>query len=297
MSITTGQTLQHKFVNVKGIRMHYVTMGNGPLLLFLHGFPEFWNSWRHQISFFSKNFTVVAPDMRGYGETDRPKEIGHYRIEILVNDIAELISSIGQKSASAIVGHDWGGIVAWAATMMAPSITEKLVVINSPHPGIVQRNAFRNYAQMQKSWYMFFFLLQDAPESVLSQNNFAILKDMFRISTKRKDKFTSNDLESYVSSWNKKGGLTGGLNYYRANLNAEFWGNLSESIPFPKVEIPTLQIWAEDDIFLGKELTEGTKDFVDAPFSLKTIPNCGHWVQQEAPEEVNRFISEFLYEN
>jgi len=274
--------------------MHYVTIGEGPLIVFLHGFPEFWRSWKHQISFFSKKFKVVALDMRGYGETERPIQVEEYRIEKLARDVTELIDSLGQNKAT-VVGHDWGGAVAWATAMMNPSFVEKLIVMNAPHPTIVQRNAFRNYTQMQKSWYMFFFLLEKAPEKVLSRNNFEILKHVFEISIKRKDRFSLSDIEEYVSSWSKEGGITGGLNYYRANLNEEFWGNLGESIPFPKIKIPTLQIWAEDDMFLGKELAEGTKEFiVDAPFSLKVIPNCGHWVQQEAPEEVNQIMEEFL---
>jgi pimeloyl-ACP methyl ester carboxylesterase len=295
MAANTGDLLlHHEFANINGIKMHYVTIGEGPLIVFLHGFPEFWKSWKHQISFFSKKFKVVALDMRGYGETERPIQVGEYRIEKLARDVTELIDSLGQKKAT-VVGHDWGGAVAWATAMMNPSFVEKLIVMNAPHPAIVQRNAFRNYAQMQKSWYMFFFLLEKAPEKVLSRNNFELLKHMFEISIKRKDRFSLSDIEEYVSSWSKEGGITGGLNYYRANLNEEFWGNLGESIPFPKIKIPTLQIWAEDDMFLGKELTEGTKEFVvDAPFSLNVIPNCGHWVQQEAPEEVNQIMEEFL---
>ncbi len=285
--------LQHKFVNVNGIIMHYVTIGNGPLIVFLHGFPEFWYSWRYQIPFFSKHFKVVVPDMRGYGETEKPAEINEYRIEKLVADIVELIHSLGQEKAI-VVGYDWGGAIAWSVAMMSPSIVEKLIVMNIPHPAVLQKNAFRNYEQMQKSWYMFFFLLQDVPENRLSSNNFEFLKHLFEISIKRKEKFTQSDIEGYVSSWSKEGGITGGINYYRANLNAEFWGSLDESIPFPKIKSATLQIWGEEDILFGKELTEGTNEFVDAPFSLKTIPNCGHWIQQEAPEEVNQVIDEFL---
>ena len=267
MAANTGNLLlHHEFANINGIKMHYVTFGEGPLIVFLHGFPEFWKSWKHQISFFSKKFKVVALDMRGYGETERPMQVEEYGIEKLARDVTELIDSLGQKKAT-VVGHDWGGAVAWATAMMNPSFVEKLIVMNAPHPAIVQRNAFRNYAQMQKSWYMFFFLLEKAPEKVLSSNNFEILKHMFEISIKRKDRFSLSDIEEYVSSWSKEGGITGGLNYYRANLNEEFWGNLGESIPFPKIKIPTLQIWAEDDMFLGKELAEGTKEFVvDAPF-------------------------------
>src|SRR6476620_10308977 len=173
MAANTGNLLlHHEFAHINGIKMHYVTVGEGPLIVFLHGFPEFWRSWMHQISFFSKKFKVVALDIRGYGETERPIKVGEYRIEKLVRDVTELIDSLGQKKAT-VVGHDWGGAVAWATAMMNPSVVEKLIVMNAPHPAIVQRNAFRNYAQMQKSWYMFFFLLEKAPEKVLSRNNFS----------------------------------------------------------------------------------------------------------------------------
>ena len=214
MATTTDEGPQHEFVNVNGIRMHYVTMGNGPLIVFLHGFPEFWYSWRHQIPFFSKHFKVVVPDMRGYGETERPTKIDEYRIEKLVTDIVELIHSLGQETAT-IVGHDWGGAIAWSIAMMASGIVEKLIIMDAPHPAVFQKNAFRNYEQMQKSWYMFFFLLQNVPESMLSRNNFELLKYVFEISIKRKEKFTQRDIEGYVSSWSKEGGITGGINYYR----------------------------------------------------------------------------------
>jgi epoxide hydrolase 4 len=302
--------LQHQFVNVNGIRMHYVTMENEgvdssdyPLMILLHGFPEFWYSWRHQIPFFAKRFKVIAPDMRGYGETEKPREIDKYRIDNLVRDIIELIHSFGKKKAI-IVGHDWGAIIGWSIAMIAPSVIEKLIIMNAPHPALYQKNAFRNLSQMQKSWYIFFFLMQKVPEKVLSSNNFELLKHMFESSIKRKDKFTQDDMKNYISSWCKgKGergedgysnGIAGGINYYRANLNTEFWENLGESIPFPKIKSPTLMIWGEDDMFFGKELAENTGEFIEAPFSMELISNCGHWVQQEAPDEVNQIMSEFL---
>ena len=166
--------LQDKFVDVNGISMHYVTTendGDRPLMVFLHGFPEFWYSWRHQIPFFEKRFKVVAPDLRGYGETDKPQDVREYRIDKLVTDVVELIHSFGKEKAI-IVGHDWGGIIGWSVAMIAPGVVEKLIVMNAPHPASYQKNAFINLAQMQKSWYIFFFLLQKVQEKVLSGNNF-----------------------------------------------------------------------------------------------------------------------------
>ena len=172
-------------------------MGKGPLIVFLHGFPEFWYSWRHQIPFFLKHFKVAVPDMRGFGETERPTEVDEYRIERLVTDIVELVHSLGQEKAT-VVGHDWGGVIARSIGIMAPNIVENLIIMNAPHPAVFQRNAFRNYQQMQKSWYMFFFLLQNVPERILSRNNFELLKYLFKISMKRKKKFTQMDIEGYV---------------------------------------------------------------------------------------------------
>ncbi|MDP8906370.1 MAG: alpha/beta hydrolase [Thermoproteota archaeon] len=269
--------------------------GDSPLIVFLHGFPEFWYSWRHQIPFFAQNFKVVAPDMRGYGDTDKPKEIKEYKIGKLSRDIIELIHSFGKESAI-IVGHDWGGIIGWSIAMIAPNVVEKLIVMNAPHPLVFKKNAFRSLAQMKKSWYMFFFLLQKVPEKVLSSNDFKILRHFFESSIKRKDRFTQGDIEEYVSAWRKYGstGLTGGINYYRANLISMFWKNHGESTPYPKIKNPTLMIWGENDSFLGIEMTENTQKSVEAPFLLKLIPGCGHWVQQEAPDEVNQIMYEFL---
>jgi epoxide hydrolase 4 len=128
---------------------------------------------------------------------------------------------LGQEKAI-VLGHDGGGAIAWSVAMMLPGIVEKLIVMNTPHPAVFQKNAFRNYEQMQKSWYMFFFLLQDVPENKLSSNNFELLKNVFEISVKRKEKFTQRDIEGCVPSWSKEGGITGGINYYRANLKAGY---------------------------------------------------------------------------
>src|ERR687883_250801 len=143
MSESEDVMLQHRFANVNGIRMHYVTAGEGPLILFLHGFPEFWYSWRYQIPFFAEHFKVVAPDMRGYGDTEKPNEISEYKIDKVVKDIVELIHSLSKERAI-VVGHDWGGVISWSIAMNEPSVVEKLVIMNAPHPGLSLRNNLMN---------------------------------------------------------------------------------------------------------------------------------------------------------
>jgi pimeloyl-ACP methyl ester carboxylesterase len=283
--------VSHEFVKVNGIRMHYVTMGSGSLIILLHGFPEFWYSWRYQISTLSKRFKVVAPDMRGYGETEKPIKIESYKIEKRVKDIVELVHGLGYAKAT-IAGHDWGGIIAWSIAIMAPDIVDKLIIMNAPHPGVYRKHLPKNIKQMLRSWYVFFFLIKGIPELILSSNNYKILKSSLLKSSIRKQVFTEKDIETYVSSW-KSGGIYGGINYYRANLSLQYWAN-SDLISFPKIKVPVLQIWAENDMFLGKELTKNTQEFIDAPYRLHLIPNCGHWVQQEASDIVNGILTEYL---
>ncbi len=289
--MSNNYEIRHEFVKVNGIRMHYVTKGNGSLFVLLHGFPEFWYSWRHQIPTLSKQFKVVAPDMRGYGETEKPVTIDEYKIEKIVNDIVELVHQLGFKKAI-IGGHDWGGIIAWSIAMMAPDIVEKLIIMNAPHPGVYSKHIPKNIKQVLRSWYVFFFLIKGIPELILSNNNYMVLKSSILKSSVRKESFSEKDIEKYVSSW-KSGGISGGINYYRANLSLRYWSN-SNKDSFPKIKVPVLQIWAEDDKFLGKELTKDTQEFIDASYRLHLISNCGHWVQQEASDEVNETISIFL---
>jgi epoxide hydrolase 4 len=286
---------KHNFVEVNRIRIHYVSAGEGPLILLLHGFPEFWYSWRHQIPAFSKNFHVVAPDMRGYNKTGKPPKIEDYSAINLINDVAGLIHNLASDDKKAlVVGHDWGGAIAWMVAMFQPQLIEKLIILNVGHPGTRNRRGFLDFDQMQRSWYMFFFLMPEIPEEVFSRNDYEILRKMVFDTAKRKGAFTEDDIEKYVSSWKEPGALTGAINYYRAITNSQYWKELGKLRNFPPIKAPTLQIWGEDDPFLGKQLTENTGEFIDAPYSLKFIPNCSHWVGEEAPDEVNKLILDFL---
>jgi len=286
------ETWKHGFAETDEIRIHYVTQGEGKLLLLLHGFPDFWYVWRFQIPELAKHFRVVAPDLRGYNETDKPEGVEKYSLSLLAGDIMGLIRALGEEKAI-IIGHDWGGAVAWSFAAFSPEATERLVILNAPHPNAYTTKTKSSLRQLQKSWYVFFFQTPDIPEKVLSRNNYFFLKEMLRRSSVKKDIFTDEEFEVYTEAWSKPGALTGAINYYRANMNPAIIFS-ERTIRFPKIKSPTLVIWGEQDVALSKELTIGMDEFVDAQYSIKYTPNCGHWVQLEEPELVNKYILEFL---
>ncbi len=286
------ETWKHGFAKADEIRMHYVSQGEGKLLLLLHGFPDFWYLWRFQIPELAKHFRVVAPDLRGYNETDKPEGIDKYRLHLLAGDILGLIHALGEERAI-IVGHDWGGVVAWSLAAFNPEATEKLVILNAPHSSAYAIKIKSSLRQLQKSWYVFFFQTADIPEEVLSRNNYSFLKSMLRSSFVKRDVLTDEDLKIYAKVWSKPGALTSAINYYRANMNPAILFS-ERTITFPKIRSPTLVIWGEKDAALSKDLIADTDEFVEASFSIRYLPNCGHWVQLEEPELVNKYICEFL---
>jgi len=283
---------EHGFVDVGEIRMHYVTQGRGKLVLLLHGFPDFWYVWRFQIPALAKHFRVVAPDLRGYNETDKPKGVEKYRLAFLSMDVLGLMKALGEEKAM-IVGHDWGGAVAWSLAAYFPEAVEKLVLVNAPHPNAYTKRTAGLWKQLQKSWYVFFFQTPDVPEEVLSRNNFAFLKSMLLNSLSKKDVLTDEDLGVYMSAWSKPGALTAAINYYRANMHPAILFS-EKTVAFPKIKSPTLVLWGEQDVALSKDLIVNTDEFVDAPYSVKYFPNCGHWVHLEEPKLVNKYVLEFL---
>lgn len=283
---------KHGFVKVDGVRMHYVTQGEGKLLLLLHGFPDFWYVWRLQIPALARHFRVVAPDLRGYNETDKPEGVDNYLLHLLAGDVLGLIHALGEERA-VVVGHDWGGIVAWSLAAFNPQAVEKLVILNAPHPNAYVMRTRNLFRQLQKSWYVFFFQTAEVPEEVLSRNNYAFLKNMLLQSFVKRDVLTEEDLKAYVEAWSKPKALTAALNYYRANMNPAILFS-ERTVAFPKIKAPTLVIWGEKDAALSKDLIVNTEEFVDAPYSIKYLPECGHWVQLEEPELVNKHITEFV---
>jgi len=285
--MTTTETWQHRDIITNGIRMHYVTQGEGPLLLLLHGFPEFWYSWHYQIPVLAEHgYRVVAPDLRGYNDSDKPRK--GYDMATLLRDIVGLIQGLGYEKAI-IAGHDWGGVLAWSFAIRYPAMTERLIVLNAPHPGATMRE-FRTLKQLRKSWYIFAFQLPWLPEFFLLRNHASEIGRLIREMAWQKEAFPDEVVVKYRQAISKPGAMTAAINYYRQvfrRLPTSYTGGAYD------VNVPTLLIWGEHDIALGIELTTGLDRWVEN-LTIRRIPDSGHWVQQEQPQKVNQYILEFL---
>lgn len=280
-----------EFINANGIRLHYVTEGSGKLLILLHGFPEFWYSWKNQIPFLANYYRVVAPDMRGYNLSDKPKGVKNYRYDILAADIKALIAALGETKAY-IVGHDWGGAVAWTLAALYPDVVEKMVILNMPHPLELKRHLLQfNTAQWKKSWYIFFFQLPFLPERYLQKDLRLFFKKALRGWAVRKEAFSDADIDQYVEAYSQPGAITAAVNYYRAAMrNAH--KNIIPNVP---IKPPVMLLWGEQDRALGKELTYNTPNYCER-LRMQYLPDASHWIQHDCPDLVNGYILEFLQE-
>jgi pimeloyl-ACP methyl ester carboxylesterase len=272
------------------VPLQNVEAGEGPLIVLLHGFPEFWYSWRHQLGPLAEaGYRVVAPDMRGYNLSDRPQSWRAYDTSLLAGDIAGLIRGLGEDRAY-VVGHDWGGAVAYAVAMQHPDVVRRLAILNVPHPTRMLEG-FRTLRQLRKSWYMFFFQIPGLPERLLARDNYAaslrLLGDDSELA------FTDDDLRRYAEAWAQPGAVTGMLNYYRAALRRSPRNALAQLKP---IAAPTLVIWGMRDRHIGSELAEPAPEWV-ANVRVERIADATHWVQHDAPERVNELLIGFLGED
>ena len=257
-------------------------------MLMLHGFPEFWYSWRHQIAEFSEDYHTVAIDMRGYNDSDKPEGVSAYQMSEFIADIKGVITGLGYEDCI-LVAHDWGGAIAWNFAYAYPEMVEKLVVLNIPHPAKFAQG-LKTLEQLSKSWYIFAFQLPWLPEFIFQLNDYQAIKEAFSGMAIDKTAFSAADLDAYRDAAAKPGALTAMINYYRG-IFSQLFDRQGQS--WQILDIPTLTIWGEEDTALGKELTYGTEAYV-RDWQIKYIPNCSHWVQQEQPELVNRYIEEFI---
>ncbi len=278
---------------MNGIRLHYAESGRGDnLVILLHGFPEFWYSWRNQLPVLAEHYHVVAPDLRGYNLSDKPPRVEDYRIESVVADVVGLIKHFGTKEA-AIVGHDWGAGVAWAVALKYPEHLSRLAVMQVPPAAVWRANL--TLRQMLRSWYMWFFLLPRIPEWSIKRDNFAGLDRIFKDQVIRKGAFSDVDVELYKEALRKPGALTAAINYYRANVGRLFARERRrDDKGVGPVRVPTLFIFAEQDFAIIPDTVRGVKNYVDAPYREVRIADSGHWVQNEAVQEVNTALLDFL---
>ena len=286
-------TFEREYANVNNIRLHYVTVGKGKLMMFLHGFPEFWYGWRHQIeSLVEAGFRVLVPDQRGYNLSDKPAGLEAYRISTLARDVIGLIDAAGRKKVS-LVGHDWGAAVAWYVASRYPERLQKLAILNVPHPQVMVDTLLGSPRQMLKSWYIFFFQMPRLPEWILSRRKFALMRRMMYASA-NPGTFSESDLDQYVQAWSQPGALTAMLNWYRAmfrgNLRVLRQSGRNRATP---ITVPTLMLWGEKDIALSRDMARPSIDLCDQG-ELVFFENASHWVQHDEAERVTALLLDFL---
>jgi pimeloyl-ACP methyl ester carboxylesterase len=233
-------------------------------------------------------YRAVALDLRGFGDSDRPDDVAAYAVPNSFADVTMVIDSIGGRAS--VVSHDWGGALGWAYTAFVPDKVEKCVVMNAPHP-----NAYsdlpKHMDQLAASWYMFFFQFEGIAEEALSRNGFELLRAWFYDTATVK--LSNEEIARYLELFARPGALTAGLNWYRANVPPASY--LSEQrVELPDITCPTMLLWGLDDPYLTFELGRRAGEFVDAPYALHTLPDTGHWIQQERPDEVNELLLAFL---
>ena len=289
MDETLSDLIEHRYAQLGNVRLHYVEVGEGPLVVLLHGFPQFWYMWRFQIpALAGAGFRVVAPDMRGYNLSEKPQGVSSYRVELLARDVERLILACGETSAM-VVGHDWGAAVAWVTAMMYPERVKRLGILNVPHPERFARGLLRP-AQLLRSSYMFFFQIPRLPEKGLVVGDFASLRYALRNEQMHPGAFTDEDIERYVEALARPGALTAALNYYRALFRRN---PLKARALLRRIEAPVMVIWGERDRYLGKDLAEPDPTWVPN-LRVERLPDASHFVAEDRPDEVNSLLIEFL---
>ena len=275
--------MNEAFAELSEVRLHYVEEGEGPLVVLLHGFPEAWFGWRFQIPALAQaGFRVVAPDLRGFNLSSKPKGVSAYELQHVAFDIKELTESLGESSAR-VAGHDWGGAAAWELAMRHPEVVERLAILNSPHP-LRFRSALRNRHQLKKSWYFGVFQLPWVPEQLLPRDNWAGLKQGFAKDA-RPGTFTPEDAARYVEAWEQPGAASASVNYYRAAVRRR-------GAKFLPIAAPTLVLWGDRDRYLVPELAE--PDPVDVPNARVEHFDASHWLHHDEADAVNRRLASFF---
>jgi pimeloyl-ACP methyl ester carboxylesterase len=275
------------YLTANGIRLHYVAAGAGPLTLLLHGFPEFWYSWRAQLpALAAAGRRAVALDLRGYNLSEKPSY--GYDVATLSADIREVIGALGEREAD-VIGHDWGGMIAWVVALREPDYLRRLAIINAPHPATIVRDLVRNPRQLRRSSYIGLFQLRGVAEEAIRRRDYALLRRTFRAADRGHAWLTDDDIQRFVDAAARPGVLTAALEYYRQLVRK----GPTPLSPMRVILSPTLVLWGELDPYMGPELLKGLDPWV-RHLTLQRFPTAGHWLNQQEPERVNEALAAFL---
>lgn len=271
--------VEHGYADSNGVKIHYASLGpkSKPLIVMIHGFPDFWYSWRDQMEALSKDYQVVAIDQRGYNLSDKPKGVENYDVRFLVGDVAAVIKHLGRDKAI-VVGHDWGGLVAWSTAMAMPDMVEKLIILNLPHPRGIARELATNPEQQKNSQYARNFQMPDAASKLKAEQLAFWVKD-------------PKAREKYVEAF-KRSDFEAMLNYYKRNYPREPYAE--DSSPVVKIKMPVLMIHGLNDVALNAHALNNTWEWLEKDLTLVTVPGAGHFVQQDASDLVTRSIRMWL---
>jgi len=281
--------LRERFIETNGVKLHVMEAGpqDGPMILFLHGFPEFWYAWRKQLQYFAdKGYLVVAPDQRGYNLSDKPEGVAAYKIDELAKDIIGLIDAYGRKQIN-LVGHDWGASVSWWVALKYPERIKKLVILNVPHPKVMAKHVFTDTEQMKKSWYIFYFQIPGAVDHLAAASNYEWVIQLITTSA-NPGAFTSQELEEYRKAFKQPGAFTAMVNWYRAMVQTK-----QEPPKSFDVTMPMILMWGEDDVAMLTEMADQSMAYCKEGCLIK-FPGTSHWIQHEQAAKINPLIEDFF---
>jgi pimeloyl-ACP methyl ester carboxylesterase len=265
-------------VDVSGVGIEYEVTGQGRPVMLLHGFPDSGRLWRYQVpALAGAGFQVIVPDLRGYGRSDKPEDVEAYSMMFLAGDVLAVLADLGLARAH-VVGHDWGAALAWGLASLAPDHVDHLAVLSVGHPATFRRT----YAQREKSWYMLLFQFPGIAERWLTDNDWANFRTWAR----------HPDADQVIADLEATRSLTPGLNWYRANVPPESW--VAPPLTLPPVAAPTLGVWSTGDIALTEDQMTDCVQNVSGPWRYERLDGPGHWMQLEAPDQVNELLLDFL---
>ena len=273
--------MKSELIDVKGIKLNVVDVGSGPAVLLIHGFPDTSQVWRYQIPALVKaGFRVIAPDVRGFGNSDKPQEKEAYDLTVLVGDMINLMAQLGIEKAH-VVGHDMGSAIAWVMASFFPQRVNRLVSLSVGHP--MANRERKSIEQREKAWYMLLFQFKGTAETLLQQDDWKLFREILR---------NHSEFANWTKDLSRPGALTAALNWYRANLSPE--KELAQPVPIPVTSVPSLGIWSSGDPYLTEKPMLATEAYVTGGWRYERIEGAGHWVQLDAADQVNGLLIDFF---